>query len=74
MSTHPGSIVFEDANSGTANTRSADAVPDSIAWAMVDGERCPVVRVVATTQGRKRTLRSYGSDGALLSSTVQVRR
>jgi len=74
MSAHPGHIVFEDTDRGTSNTRSADTVPEGVAWATVDGEQCPVVRVVATTRGRKRTLRSYGIDGALLTSTVQVRR
>ena len=74
MSEHPGTIVFVDDASGTARTRSAAEVPETIAWATVDGERLPVVRVVAITVGPQRTLRSYGPDGRLLSSTVQVRR
>jgi hypothetical protein len=71
MSMHPGTILFEDADTGTTHTRTVDAVPERIAWADVEGGREPVVRVVSTMRGQQRTIRSYGADGALLSSTVQ---
>ncbi|MEL6349927.1 MAG: hypothetical protein AAFV53_42890 [Myxococcota bacterium] len=73
-SAHPGTIVFVDETNGTERARPAAEVPDTVAWATVDGEKRAVVRVIAVTAGQQRTLRSYGTDGRLLSSTVQVRR
>lgn len=74
MNQHPGMIVFVDAERGTERQRPAAEVPETVAWATVDGERIPVARVVSTAAGDQRTLRSYAEDGRLLTSTVQVRR
>jgi hypothetical protein len=71
---HPGQIVFVDETAGTERTRPVAEVPESIAWAEVDGERIPVTRVVARVAKTQRVIRSYGADGELLSSTVQVPR
>lgn len=66
-------IVFEDADAGTRTERRAEEVPESVAWAMRDGRRIPVVRVVARMRGADRELQSFGEDGALLATTVQRR-
>ena len=71
---HPGQIVFVDETTVTGRVRSVTEVPVSIAWAEVDGERIPVTRVVARVARTQRVIRSYGADGELLSSTVQVPR
>ncbi len=71
---HPGHIVFEDADADTRRRRPVDQVPDTIAWAQVDGRRLPVTRVVSRMRGDDRQIQCFGPDGALLSSTVQLRR
>lgn len=71
---HPGEIVFVDETAGSERTEPAANVPDEVAFAVVDGEPIPVVRVVAVTHGDKREIRSYGADGALLATTLQLRR
>lgn len=71
---HPGTIVFVDEAAGTEHSRAASEVPETIAWVVVDGDSWPVTRVVARMAGKQRVLRSYGVDGRLLSSTVQVPR
>ncbi len=71
---HPGTILFVDETAGTEHLRPAAEVPETIAWALVGGVRVPVTRVVARVADKQRVLRSYGADGTLLSSTVQVRR
>ncbi len=68
---HPGTIVFVDAETGTERSEPAAQVPESIAFAQVDGQAIPVVRVVAAVEGPHRTIRSYGIDGRLLSTTYQ---
>jgi len=71
---HPGTVLFVDEVAGTEHSRPASDLPETIAWAVVDGVRVPVTRVVARMAGTSRVLRSYGADGRLLSSTVQVPR
>lgn len=70
---HPGAIVMVNDWEHTERTVPVAEVPESIAYARVGDAWVPVTRVVATLQGDTRTLRSYGADGALLSSTIQVR-
>ena len=70
---HPGEITFVDPD-GSSRVKPAADVPDTIAWAAdADGQPTPVTRVVASMRGQQRLIRSYGADGALLSSTVQQR-
>lgn len=70
---HPGTVTFVDETAGTQTVEPASSVPETIAWAKKGGVDVPVVRVVAVTMGDRRTLNSYGQDGTLLSTTVQVR-
>lgn len=70
---HPGSIVFADDSGGPDRVEKASAVPDSVAFVKVGEELVPVTRVVASTHGDRRTIRSYGADGRLLQSTIQIR-
>ncbi len=70
---HPGTITFVDPDGGSRE-RSVSDVPETIAWSTgPDGTATPVTRVVASMRGEQRLIRSYGADGALLSSTVQHR-
>ena len=67
---HPGTIVFEDEVRGTSEEKDASSVPETVAFAEVDGELVPVVKVVMSQQGDEIAIRSYGADGALLTSTI----
>jgi hypothetical protein len=69
---HPGSIEFVDETLQSTEVVAADSVPDSIAWYNDGHGRRPVVRVVAHMRGDQRILRSYGANGALLQTTIQV--
>lgn len=70
---HPGKITFVNADTGTSNVLDASAVPEQIRWADTPKGRVPVVRVVASTSGDKRTIQEYGTDGQILRSTVQIK-
>lgn len=70
---HPGYITFVDANKGTEEVKPADAVPEGIRFAPTPEGPVPVVKVVAQTQGNRRTIRQYAEDGFELRSTVQTR-
>jgi hypothetical protein len=67
--THPGTIRFVDETNATEREEAASAVPASVAFATVNGEKVPVVKVVLSGAGDRREIRSYGADGALLSTT-----
>lgn len=69
---HPGKITFIDGDKKTVE--DAAAWPESIRFAENrDGVLVPVVRIVTYTEVERRIIREYGTDGALLRSTVQVR-
>lgn len=76
--THPGQITFVKAD-GSESTRPAAQVPESIAWATLDGQRVPVVRVVQHRAGpadaplRVEIVR-YAADGRELDRTVSAPR
>jgi hypothetical protein len=70
--THPGSILFVDLDAETEEPRSADAVPESIAWAQVDGQRVPVVRIESGMRGSSREIKRYGPDGELLEVLISA--
>ncbi|MGC4115126.1 MAG: hypothetical protein QM765_11065 [Myxococcales bacterium] len=72
---HPGQIEFVDGNTGKV-TRVAKAaeVPEALRFAPTDKGLVPVVKVVATVEGERRTIREYGPAGEVLRSTVQVSR
>jgi hypothetical protein len=66
---HPGTVIFIDET--TEKVRPAETVPDSLRFARnALGHWVPVVKVVASMQGDKRMIRSYGADGAELSATI----
>jgi hypothetical protein len=74
MSTpHPGQITFVDATAGTERTEAAAQVPETIAFVTVEGQKVPVVRVVARTARDRREIQSFGADGRLLKTTYQSR-
>lgn len=67
---HPGEIVFVDLDAKTETRRPAADVPETIAWATVDGRRVAVVRVESSAAGGAREIRRYGADGAPIDTTV----
>jgi hypothetical protein len=71
---HPGTIEFVDGATGeVTRTENASDVPEAIAFAAgEDGALRPVVRIVVTTLGDRREIRSYGEDGEFLTATYQI--
>lgn len=63
---HPGSIEMVDEESGKKHAVDANSAPREVAF--VGGQA--VVRIVKSRRGDQVVLRSYGVDGALLSTTV----
>ena len=68
---HPGTVTFVDVAEKSERTLSVSEVPDTIAWATVNGARVAVVKVVALTHGARRELQSFAADGRLLMTTYQ---
>lgn len=69
---HPGKIVHDDKVDGRVWTRSAGEVPVGIAWADVDGQWIPVVRIEITGTADRRTMTAFGVGGRVLQRTVQA--
>ena len=66
---HPGTIEFVDGTTGeVTSTERAEDVPEAIAYA--SGK--PVTRIVITTSGDRREIRSYGENGEFLTATYQI--
>lgn len=67
---HPGTIEFTDSQGNTV-FRSADEVPGSVAWGIIDGVQVPVVRVeqLVLDSGRIEIIR-YDSTGAVVDRTI----
>jgi hypothetical protein len=63
---HPGKVELVDEERGTREVMDVKDVPASVAFS----NGAPVVRVVHSKRGTEHIVRSYGVDGALLSSTV----
>jgi len=73
--THPGAVEYVDGNTGqVTRTSKIDEVPEGLRFAPTESGLVPVVRVVAHVTGNERTIREYGPGGALLRSTVQLKR
>lgn len=70
LAEHPGTIVFVDEAAGTEEARPAAEVPESVAWAELEGERVPVVRVVRKQAGQRVELVHYGPGGQVVQRTV----
>ena len=66
MNKHPGHIAMVDEARGTEERVDAATVPPSVAFV---GD-VPVLRVVHSKRGDDHVIRSYGPDGALLSTTI----
>lgn len=72
---HPGTVVYVDGDTGHVQSSSPiSAVPLGLHFVETPHGPVPVVRVVATTRGRARTIREYGPGGELLRSTVVTSR
>lgn len=69
---HPGEVIFEDLERGTLKRVAAEALPESLAFGEVDGERVPVVRVLLTVEGENRLIRHFDEQGRELVRTVAV--
>lgn len=70
---HPGTIVFIDGTTQQETGRvDISEVPEPLRYAPTKQGLVPVVKVIAYTEGDRRTLREYGPDGELLRSTVQL--
>lgn len=67
---HPGTIVFVDLDTGEERTLAVADVPESIAFATVDGRAVAVVRVESRVRGGSREIARYARDGVLLDTTV----
>ena len=65
---HPGKLEMVDDVTGTTDVVDASTVPAAVAF--VEGQ--PVVRVVHSLRGSQHVIKSYGQDGALLSTTVSA--
>lgn len=63
---HPGRIEMVDDETGKTHAVDAASAPATVAF--VDGK--PVVKIVKSRRGDDVLVRSYGADGALLSTTV----
>ncbi len=71
---HPGTIVYVDGTTQKeTEQRSITEVPESLRFAPTAQGLVPIVRVVAYTQGDRRSIREYGPAGELLRSTLQLR-
>jgi hypothetical protein len=68
---HPGRIEFVDESTGATTVTAASEVPATVAYVQRNDVWIPVTRVVAVTEGKRRTILSYGEDGTLLSSLAQ---
>ena len=72
--THPGSIVYIDGDtSEVVAERKACDVPEHMRFVQAKEGAVPVVRVISSTLGDRRTIREFGPNGELLRSTVQLR-
>jgi hypothetical protein len=65
---HPG-IVFVD-DDGSERSEPAWDLPESIAWATLDGERIPVVRVEQTGSGDFIEITRFGPDRRFVDRTA----
>lgn len=63
---HPGQIEMVDEETGKRHAVAAASAPPEVAF--VGGQA--VVRIVKSRRGSEVLLRSFGADGALLSTTV----
>lgn len=68
---HPGTITFVEKGKPD-EVLSVEEVPETVAFYEEGPRRVPVVRVVAELVGTKRVIRSYGADGALLTTTREA--
>lgn len=71
---HPGFIVYLEAPSMREVRRlPVTQVPDELRFAQTPEGWVPVVKVVAQTDGDRRTLSEFGPDDQLLRTTTQRR-
>jgi hypothetical protein len=60
-----------DLDTGESREESADAVPETIAWAQVDGVRVAVTRIESRARpDGSREITKKGADGGTLEVTV----
>jgi hypothetical protein len=71
---HPGKITMVNADDGTSKVLEASQVPEAVRFVNTPEGRLPIVRIVSSTSGDKRTIQEYGTEGQMLRSTVQTRR
>lgn len=71
---HPGTITYVDKDKGTERVSDIATVPEQFRFAMTPEGKVPIVKVVASVAGDKRTIHEYGDDGKLYRSTVQLKK
>jgi hypothetical protein len=71
---HPGTVTFVDGvTQEITDEVAASEVPDGIKFAPdADGSLTPVVKIVHTTAGARRTIQQFGPAGQLLKITMQI--
>lgn len=69
---HPGQILFEDQIEQRQWTKSADEVPETMAWVDVEGIWYAVTRIEITGTVEQRRMTKYGQDGEFLETTIQA--
>lgn len=71
---HPGKIVYEDKVAGRVWTEHAEDLPQSVAWAEIDGKWIPVLKIRMTGSASRREITSYGPNDKFLKTTVLTQR
>lgn len=71
---HPGTITYVDQTKGTERVADIATVPEKMRFAITPQGKVPIVKVVASVAGDKRTIQEYGDDGKLYRSTVQLKK
>lgn len=68
-----GVVVMVNHDEGTTREVPVDSLPETMAWATVDGVRVPVARIESRLRGAQLEVTRFGADGALLDVTTMVR-
>jgi hypothetical protein len=73
--THPGTITLVDLDEGTSREEPVSAVPESLAWVVVDGEKVAVTRIESRQRpDGSREIIKRAADGTSLEVTVSAPR
>ena len=72
---HPGTITLVDLDEGTSRDEPVSAVPESLAWVVVDGQKVAVTRIESRQRpDGSREIVKRAADGTSLEVTVSAPR